>query len=211
MVQVRGNTFCLPLRSILLIALLSSVLPSEDKGKDEGNPAQPGISSAQRHQARKRMVFVAVGSDDWGRWTSVTPVWPDESEFHEALRGGHWPHAPTAPETAETLEDIDVMRGVLRKINEGTSLRQRVTITPYVIVGGPDYEAMRDAGCPDGPRCSYREMLYPRSPGGLSKPPYSRFEQRFSRPMRNVPVVLSFCGVCIMWSTFSSASNSSLL
>lgn len=166
-----------PWRFILLIALLSPVLPLERKGKDEGTPAAPSSSSAQRQDAESRRVFVAIGSDDWGRWTSVLPVWPDEPEFKEALKGGYWPHAPTVPQRAETLEDINAMRGMLRKINEGVSYRQRVTLTPYVIVGGPDYEAMRDACCPDGPGCSYRELMYPQTPGGLSKPPYDRSSQ----------------------------------
>ncbi len=45
-------------------------------------------------------------------------------------------------------EDLDNLFRMLEDLNRGRPFSQRVVLTPFWVVAGPDYEAMRETGCP---------------------------------------------------------------
>ena len=141
---------------------------------------QPVLLYDRDKDVRQRTIFVAISSDDWGRWAGSLPVFASEEAFLEVhadyIERNHGiPYARNPLILmAETAEDVENLRLMLVDLNREVSLRQRVVLSPYVVVGGPDYAAMRSTGCPEGPECSYRELLYPQSAGGLAEPPYNR-------------------------------------
>ncbi|PRP78064.1 hypothetical protein PROFUN_14038 [Planoprotostelium fungivorum] len=119
--------------------------------------------------------FVVFSSDDWGRWTDAVPVWPDRATFTQWLEDGNQMHHPVWGKCgAETQQDLIDFHEALQRINGGGNnlwdtqsnvpFRQRVAITPYFIVGGPDYLAMKKAGCEPGiseaETCNYIERPF---------------------------------------------------
>jgi hypothetical protein len=80
--------------------------------------------------------------------------------------------------TAESLADLHNLRDLLNQINQNASYRQKLVLTPYFVVAGPDFEAMRETGCPTQPSCEYRELFWHNSSGGLARPPYRRGDLR---------------------------------
>ena len=107
--------------------------------------------------------FVVISSDDWGRWTDATAIWPNLSyweEFHKKKIPGTdnlmngWTYA-----TAETACDMREFFDFLEELNMNVKIDHQVVITPFWTVGGPDIESMKKLGCPDSPNCEYREFL----------------------------------------------------
>ena len=80
--------------------------------------------------------------------------------------------------SAETAEDLQELGNFLRELNTNASWRQRVVLTPFFVVAGPDFKAMRRTGCPLLPSCEYRELFWHNSSGGLSRSPFSRGDLR---------------------------------
>jgi hypothetical protein len=124
--------------------------------------------------------FIVISSDDWGRWTDATAIWPNMSywqQFHEKGVPGSdnkmngWTYA-----TAETANDMREFFDFLEEMNmEAGKYDHRVVITPFWTVGGPDMESMKALGCPESPNCEYRELLSDHE-SGLQKPPFNRGE-----------------------------------
>jgi len=53
-----------------------------------------------------------------------------------------------------------------------------VVLTPFFTVGGPDFKAMRNMGCPSNDSCLYKESLLDAKEWGLSMPPFNRGDLR---------------------------------
>lgn len=91
--------------------------------------------------------FVALSVDDFGRWTDSVPLFPDTHfmQRHSALmiHNNFWYRCATV----ETHADLDRLRQSLQRLNANASFEQRAVLTPHWIVGGPDFYAMRSAGC----------------------------------------------------------------
>jgi len=121
--------------------------------------------------------LVSLSSDDWGRWTDAVAIWPNiefQNKFY-ALNGSlpegvmSWEMA-----TAETQEDIRDFIKLVTHLNsedgdpkEATiPFEQRVRITPFWTIGGPDVAAMKKMNCFPGElsaNCTYLEMLLRRT------------------------------------------------
>lgn len=91
--------------------------------------------------------FVVLSVDDFGRWTDSVPLFPSE-EFmanHSELiiQNNFWYRRATV----ETRQDLDNLKHALTRLNQNVSFEQRAVLTPHWIVGGPDFDAMRAAGC----------------------------------------------------------------
>ena len=80
--------------------------------------------------------------------------------------------------TAETARDLLRLREALTRINSGVPRRHKVVLTPFWVVGGPDYAAMRASGCPGSRDCRYHELFWHNSSGGLARAPYLRGDLR---------------------------------
>eukprot|EP00960_Hanusia_phi_P071324 767529-Hanusia_phi.AAC.2 len=80
--------------------------------------------------------------------------------------------------TAETRSDLDELFDMLRRLNMGHPAPKQVVLTPFWVVAGPDYDGMRDAGCPGLAGCSYRELWWHNSSGGIARSPYERGDLR---------------------------------
>ena len=59
-------------------------------------------------------------------------------------------------------------------LDTATPVHQRVVLSPYFVVGGPDYRAMAHTGCPGGAGCAYRETLVHQSAGPPAAWPHCR-------------------------------------
>ena len=123
--------------------------------------------------------FVSIGSDDWGRWSSHGPVWPDNATRQLFWDEGLWLSGGEPPRaTAESLEDIHVLYDFIEALNTGVPRTHRAVLTPFWVVAGPDFDAMRMTGCPGQPSCEYRELWWHNSSGGLAQPPFERGDLR---------------------------------
>jgi hypothetical protein len=78
----------------------------------------------------------------------------------------------------ETEDDLETLFLDIERINDGFPVQQQLVITPFFVVAGPDFAAMRDSGCPGKPSCAYRELWWHNSSGGLSRPPFNRGDLR---------------------------------
>lgn len=95
--------------------------------------------------------FVAISVDDFGRFSDSVPLQPD-SDF---IRNNPHLQLRTSPEfrpwyskaTVETSDDLRRLSDAISKLNANVSFEQKVVLTPHWIVGGPDFDAMRAAGC----------------------------------------------------------------
>ena len=126
-----------------------------------------------------RRVFVSVGSDDWGRWSNSLPVFPNPAARTQAVRDMGWPSGGMPMlTTVETADDLGVLHALLSELNEGSSWRHRVVLTPFWVVGGPDFAAMKASGCPHDVSCRYEELFWHNSSGGLDRPPFDRGDLR---------------------------------
>lgn len=96
--------------------------------------------------ARDR-AFVVLSVDDFGRWTDSVPLFPDSHfmQHHSALiiRNNFWYRRATV----ETDADLKRLKQALQRLNANAPFEQRAVLTPHWIVGGPDFNAMRSAGC----------------------------------------------------------------
>jgi hypothetical protein len=63
-------------------------------------------------------------------------------------------------------------------MNKGVRWRHKAVLTPFWIVGGPDYAAMKAGGCPHSDDCRYHELFWHNSSGGLDRAPYNRGDLR---------------------------------
>lgn len=91
--------------------------------------------------------FVVLSVDDFGRWTDSVPLFPNP-EFmsnHSDLiiQNNFWYRRATV----ETSHDLQQLAQALLNLNHNVSYEQRALLTPHWIVGGPDFGAMRAAGC----------------------------------------------------------------
>jgi hypothetical protein len=124
-------------------------------------------------------VFISFGSDDWGRWSNSLPIWPDQDARLSAVEELGWlSGGMPMMSTAESIADLQNLRDLLNQINQNASYQQKLVLTPYFVVAGPDFEAMRETGCPTQPSCEYRELFWHNSSGGLARPPYLRGDLR---------------------------------
>jgi len=90
--------------------------------------------------------MVVFSSDDWGRWTDVIPLWPNLEYQEEFIRNGgsfppklmNWIYG-----TVETEQDIKKFFDLINDLNKDVRFEHRVVITPFWVVGGPDYQSMR--------------------------------------------------------------------
>ena len=80
--------------------------------------------------------------------------------------------------TVETSSDLDELFDLLSRLNSGHPSPKQVVITPFWVVAGPDYDSMRDSGCPGRASCSYRELWWHNSSGGPARSPYERGDLR---------------------------------
>jgi hypothetical protein len=107
------------------------------------------------------------------------PIWRDslaKQLFSSKVKSV--PTGPFANNAAESHDDIDTLFDVLQRLNENATNRGHVVLSPFWVVGGPDYASMSATGCPGGPDCAYKELLIDRSAGGLSAPYYKRGDLR---------------------------------
>ena len=126
-----------------------------------------------------RKVFVSVGSDDWGRWSNSLPVFPNPTARTQAVRDMGWPSGGMPMlTTVETADDLGVLHALLSELNKDSSWRHRVVLTPFWVVGGPDFAAMKASGCPHEDSCRYKELFWHNSSGGLDRPPFDRGDLR---------------------------------
>ena len=125
-------------------------------------------------------IFVSIGSDDWGRWSQHGPLWPNLETREWFGNEGLWlSGGELSKTTAETDDDLRELWALIEAVNEGQPPASRVVLTPFWIVAGPDFEAMRDAGCLDGAgHCEYKELWWHNSSGGLDRPPFERGDLR---------------------------------
>ena len=123
--------------------------------------------------------FVSIGSDDWGRWSGHGPAWPDNATRERFWEEGLWLSGGEASRaTAETSSDLDTLYALLDHINEGMPRAHCAVLTPFWVVAGPDYDAMRQSGCPGEDTCAYRELWWHNSTGGLDRAPFDRGDLR---------------------------------
>lgn len=123
--------------------------------------------------------FVSVGSDDWGRWSGHGPAWPDNATRQLFFDEGLWlSGGEPSRATTETQSDLDAVYALLESINVGASRAHRVVLTPFWVVAGPDFDAMRDSGCPGSAACKYHELWWHNSTGGLARSPFDRGDLR---------------------------------
>jgi len=123
--------------------------------------------------------FVSVGSDDWGRWSGHGPAWPDNATRQLFWDEGLWlSGGEPSRATAETRSDLDAVYALLESINAGAPRAHQVVLTPFWVVAGPDFDAMRDSGCPGLASCEYRELWWHNSTGGLARAPFDRGDLR---------------------------------
>lgn len=91
--------------------------------------------------------FVVLSVDDFGRWTDSVPLFPNSSFMtnHSSLiiPNNFWYRRATV----ETHHDLTDLHHALEHLNANVSFEQRAVLTPHWIVGGPDFGAMRAAGC----------------------------------------------------------------
>ena len=164
--------------SIALIAiLLVSILPMAPEPVEVTEPAmaEEGFELDEPLTDRK---FIAIGSDDWGRWADAAPIFPNATVKATLSGLGFTTTGSYQNNTAETQADILSLRSTVQSLNFGTNFSQDITITPFWIVGGPNFTAMASSGCPDGAGCAYSELLINNSAGGLALAPYNRGDLR---------------------------------
>eukprot|EP00960_Hanusia_phi_P028594 747494-Hanusia_phi.AAC.1 len=131
------------------------------------------LASCARSQGRR--LFIAIGSDDWGRWSNSLPVWPNMEARTSAMLEMGWPSGGEPMlSTVEGEEDLKDLHAMLSELNRNVERRLQVVLTPFWVVGGPDFEEMRGTGCPTKSTCEYRELLWHNSSGGHARSPYNR-------------------------------------
>eukprot|EP00960_Hanusia_phi_P024540 723081-Hanusia_phi.AAC.1 len=146
------------------------------------------ISSAALHrekvdgeEGRRKLVVpwpaVAFGSDDWGRIADTIPIFPRQEDLERTERGG-WDPGAWGRATVEQASDLYRLFDMIEGINEGWREEQRLVLSPYFVVGGPDYRRMRSAGCPEEETCVYAEKLLHNSTGAAASWPYCRGDLR---------------------------------
>jgi hypothetical protein len=75
-------------------------------------------------------------------------------------------------------EDLLSLFEQIQQLNAGVEAREQLVLTPFFIVAGPDYERMRELGCPGSSTCRYSELGWHNSSGGIARHPYSRGDLR---------------------------------
>jgi hypothetical protein len=129
--------------------------------------------------AKTRKTFVSIGSDDWGRWSNNLPVFPHPHARTKAVQDMGWPSGGMPMlTTVETAADLAALRELLSSLNDGVDWRQRVVLTPFWVVAGPDFAGMRAQGCPYEETCRYEELFWHNSSGGLDRVPFERGDLR---------------------------------
>ncbi|EKX41787.1 hypothetical protein GUITHDRAFT_112206 [Guillardia theta CCMP2712] len=132
-------------------------------------------------EGRKNLVIpwpaVAFGSDDWGRIADTIPIFPRQEDLERTEKGG-WDPGAWGRATVEQASDLYRLFDMVEGINEGCREEQKLVLSPYFVVGGPDHKRMRAMGCPDGESCSYAENLLHNTTGAPSSWPYCRGDLR---------------------------------
>ena len=122
---------------------------------------------------------VAFGSDDWGRTADMIPIFPHLGELERTVREG-WDPGSWGRATVETAADVERLFDIIDGLNvDGiTPAHQRLVLSPYWMVGGPNFTAMAETGCPSADTCEYRECLIDESTGAPSAWPHCRGDLR---------------------------------
>jgi hypothetical protein len=111
------------------------------------------------HDDEGRWFAIAFGSDDWGWGANSIPVFPSMEELRRARDEG-WDPGSWGSASVETRDDIERLFDLIEGLNEGTPAHQRVVLSPYWVVGGPDFRAMAASGCPGAETCAYHERVW---------------------------------------------------
>ncbi|GJD06005.1 hypothetical protein Gasu2_04460 [Galdieria sulphuraria] len=149
-----------------------------------------GSSSNIYAEVESRLIphfrFVTVSSDDWGRFSDAIPLfpnilWKQQNGDISTASGSPWEYG-----TVETKEDLQRLLQVLESLNKDVAAHERVVLTPFFIVSGPDISEMKLKGCPES-SCVYVDApIYLRN-GGSAKYPFLReglepqYKELFSR------------------------------
>jgi len=129
--------------------------------------------------ASSRKIFVSIGSDDWGRWSNSLPVFSNPHARSSAVHDMGWPSGGMPMlTTVETADDLRGLHQLLTDLNKNIRRRQKVVLTPFWVVGGPDFEGMKRSGCPHSDTCEYHELFWHNSSGGLDRAPFHRGDLR---------------------------------
>ena len=110
-------------------------------------------------QDEGRWFALAVGSDDWGRGADSIPVFPSMDDLLRAKAEG-WDPGSWGSATVETRGDVERLFDLIEGLNEGAPVHQQLVVSPYWVVGGPDYRGMAESGCPLAASCRYRERTW---------------------------------------------------
>jgi hypothetical protein len=114
-----------------------------------------------------------------GRWSNSLPVFPGPDARSRAVQDMGWPSGGLPMlTTVETAADLQALYELFTDLNARFKRQQRIVLTPFWVVGGPDFAAMRAAGCPHSDDCSYKELFWHNSSGGLDRSPFDRGDLR---------------------------------
>lgn len=106
------------------------------------HPASPPPPTLVPHRS-----FVVLSVDDFGRWTDSVPLFPGHhfmaNHSDLIIQNNFWYRRATV----ETRQDLQNLEQALIRLNQNVSFEHRAVLTPHWIVGGPDFDAMRAAGC----------------------------------------------------------------
>jgi len=126
--------------------------------------------------------FVVFSSDDWGRWADSAVIWPDLQTKMDFIKNGGIPQEGIMAWESATVETRQSMINFFQLMEQLNSKAKRqehkVVLTPFFTVGGPDFKAMRNIGCPSNGTCEYKESLIDAKEWGLSMPPFNRGDLR---------------------------------
>jgi len=134
----------------------------------EARPLEPGDYAWQA---------VAWGSDDWGRTSDSIPVFAGLEELTQAKERG-WDPGAWGKSSSETADDMYTLFDIIEGLNKISPVHQRLTLSPYWVVGGPDFEAMHRLGCPASKECEYMERRIDQGSGPTGAWPHSRGDLR---------------------------------
>jgi hypothetical protein len=142
------------------------------------HPNQPDPQDAKDSEG-SWTAAVAFGSDDWGRTADMIPIFPHEGELNRTQQEG-WDPGSWGRATVETAADVERLLDIVEGLNvDGvTPVHQRLVLSPYWMVGGPDIPSMAATGCPTSEGCEYRERLLDKTPGAPAGWPYCRGDLR---------------------------------
>ena len=124
-----------PVASATTLFLISSAA-ADPRGMGSLSPPDPDADWR---------VAVAFGSDDWGRTADTIPIFPHQDELDQTEREG-WDPGSWGRATVETAADVERLFDIVEGLNvDGvTAAHQRLVLSPYWVVGGPNFTAMAE-------------------------------------------------------------------